>query len=289
MGPKPNKAALKKLQEEQKRAADKAEEERKKKEDIENEKWRTGLDFMKDTMPKLRANPWIMIHQPDVINDFLEIVIDTLSNLSKHEADLDKVKKVLQEVYEGMLDIGKFARNMPGFYISHPKSLRRFVRLLEQVAHKGSDKALYPNILHLLTPTFERVHFHEYLAEIRIVTPLMSFARAVWTPTPATLNLLLTIYKTLAVTPKIREMMMEDPGFERLQQLSIGVIPEFTRDQQDWAQLALSAFPPPNVDDLSRMQVQATGNASKESAEEEPTNDGSDTARSNAGAAESTS
>jgi hypothetical protein len=46
----------------------------------------------------------------------------------------------------------------------HRHTIKRFARLLEQVAHKGTDKALFPNVLSLLGPSFAREELAELVA-----------------------------------------------------------------------------------------------------------------------------
>lgn len=240
-----NKKALKAQQEEERKALAKAEEERKRALERENQRWRDCLECLKFSVPKLRNNPWLLILEPIFIHDYLDSLTETLANLSKHEDDLDKVRTVLQDVYEGFVDIGKFAKGQPAFFIAHPATVKRFVRLLEQVAHRGSDKALFPNVLCLLGPTFDRPELYDLLADAHIVTSLMSFARTDWMPTPSTLNLLLNIFKKLATSSRLRTLFMDDPGWEKLQAMAWGHAEGFKEEQQAQARNALALFPPP--------------------------------------------
>lgn len=98
-------------------------------------------------------------------------------------------------------------------------------------------------MLSLLGPTFARAELHDVLADAGIVTSLMSFVRTDWQPTPATLTLLLSIYKQLSVSPYIRKLFMEDSGFEKLHGLATGTIEGFTKEQQEAAMDALANFP----------------------------------------------
>ena len=198
-----------------------------------------------ESVPRLKSNPWLIILEPTFIHNYLDSLTETLANLSRHEDDLDMVRAVLQDVYEAFVDVGRFAKYQPAFFIQNPYTIKRFVRLLEQVAHRGSDKALFPNVLSLLGPTFEREELYETLAEARIVHSLMSFVRTGWMPSHATLALLLAIIEQLSSSPLLREMVMEDPGFPKLQAMAFGFTEGFTKDQQAQAQQALALYPPP--------------------------------------------
>lgn len=220
-----------------------AEEEKVRALEREKQRWGDCLECLKYSVPRLRENPWLMIMEPQFIHDYLDSLTETLGNLSHHEDDLDEVRVVLQDVYEGFVDLGKFAKTQPAFYTSQPNTVKRFVRLLEQVAHRGSDKALFPNVLCLLSPSFDRPELHELLASVHIVNSLMSFARTDWMPTNATLALLLGIYRKLSVSPTLRAMFMKDPGWEKLCAMAYGRAEGFTPEQQVAAKHALELFP----------------------------------------------
>lgn len=250
MPPKMSKAQKKKLakmqKEEEERARAKAEEERLAAEARANQKWQDCLEALEESVPRLRVNPWLVTQEAGFVHNYLDSLTHTLANISKHEADLERVRTVLQSVYEAFVDVGKFALNQPAFFISNPHTIRRFVRLLEQVAHRESDKALFPNVLSLLTPTFEREELYNLLADARIVDSIMSFARTGWMPTPSTLELLLKIIKLLSVSPRLRTLFQADGGFEKLQHLATGDEEGFTKEQQEAALEALLLFPPPS-------------------------------------------
>lgn len=213
--------------------------------ELSNHRWRDCLNCLQESVPRLKSNPWLIVLEPTFIHNYLDSLTETLANLSKHEEDLDTVRGVLQDVYEAFVDVGRFAKYQPAFYIQNPYTIKRFVRLLEQVAHRGSDKALFPNVLSLLGPTFEREELYEILGEARIVHSLMSFVRTDWMPSHATLALLLAIIEQLSSSAVLRELFMEDPGFPKLQALAMGTIEGFTKDQQALAQQALALYPPP--------------------------------------------
>lgn len=237
---------IKRMQEEARKKAEAEEAERKRLQDLADQRWRSCLQCLKDSVPQLKRNPWLMVQEPQFIHDYLDALTETLNNLNKHEDDLIKVREVLQEVYEGFVDLGRFAKTQPAFYISNAATIKRFVRLLEQVAHRGSDKALFPNVLSLLGPTFEREELYSILADEKVIVSLLSFARMEWIPTPTTLGILLNIYENISRSPRIREQFMHDAGFDRLMALTYGYIDGFTKDQQDAAQHALRLFPVPN-------------------------------------------
>lgn len=187
----------------------------------------------------------LIILEPTFIHNYLDSLTETLANLSKHESDIDVVRRVLQDVYEAFVDVGRFAKYQPAFYITEPQTVKRFVRLLEQVAHRGSDKALFPNVLSLLGPTFEREELYDLLADAKIVHSLMSFVRTDWMPTPATLALLLAIIEQLSIHARLRSLFMQDPGYEKLQNLAYGFTDGFSKEQQIQAQQALALYPQP--------------------------------------------
>ena len=213
--------------------------------ELSNHRWKDCLTCLQESVPRLKSNPWLIVLEPTFIHNYLDSLTETLANLSRHEEDLDMVRGVLQDVYEAFVDVGRFAKYQPAFFIANPYTIKRFVRLLEQVAHRGSDKALFPNVLSLLGPTFEREELYEILSEARIVHSLMSFVRTGWMPSPATLALLLAIIEQLSSSPLLRELFQEDPGFEKLQALAYGTTEGFTKDQQAAAQQALALYPPP--------------------------------------------
>jgi len=219
-----------------KREEDRLAEERRLIEEAANERWRNCLKCLADSVPQLLANPWLIVQEAKFIHDYLDSLTETLANLSKHEDDIDLVRTVLQDVYETFVDLGRFARCQPAFFITHPATIKRFVRLLEQVAHRGSDKALFPNVLSLLGPTLAREELYDLLADVRIVNSLLSFARTDWIPTPSTLALLLQVYEMLSCSPRMRQMFMEDTGFDKLMKLAYGYVPGFSKEQQIAAQ-----------------------------------------------------
>jgi hypothetical protein len=239
------KSRLRRQQREAALALARAEEERKLATERENARWHECLECLRVSVPQLRSNPWLISQESNFIHDYLDSLTETLANLSKHEEDLDKVRTVLQDVYEAFVDVGKFAKYQPTFFITNPATIKRFVRLLEQVAHRGSDKALFPNVLCLLGPTFDRPHLYDELAEAHIVNSLMSFVRTDWMPTPSTLQLLLVIFKKLSVSPRLRALFMDDAGYDKLEALAWGHVQGFTKDQQLLARDALKHFPPP--------------------------------------------
>lgn len=226
-------------------AKEKEEEERKKKEEAAERRWRFCLQTLRDAGPQLKKNPWLFILEPTYIHNYLDCLTDTLANLSSHESELDEVRKVLQDVYGTFVDISKFAKFQPGYFISNPHTMRRLVRLLDQVAHRGSDKALFPNVLAILGPTFERSELYDLLADAGIVHSLMSFARTDWLPNAPTLNTLFKIFEQMTTSERVRTLFMEDPGYDKLQMMARGLIQgTFTVKQQSQAMQALRLFPP---------------------------------------------
>jgi hypothetical protein len=224
--------------------------------ELSNHRWKDCLTCLQDSVPRLKSNPWLIVLEPTFIHNYLDSLTETLANLSKHEEDLDAVRGVLQDVYEAFVDVGRFAKYQPAFFIQNPYTIKRFVRLLEQVAHRGSDKALFPNVLSLLGPTFEREELYDILGESRIVHSLMSFVRTDWMPSHATLALLLAIIEQLSSSALLRELFMEDPGFPKLQALAMGTAEGFSKDQQLQAQQALALYPPPKPVEPAPEQIE---------------------------------
>lgn len=241
--PLEKKVAKKKL-EELKKLQEQAEAEAKKKAEEEERKWKAALETLRDFSPKFRHNPWIMIMEPALMHNYLDSLTDVLANLAKHEADLDNVRVILQSVFEGFVDVGRFAKHQPAFYISNPLTIKRVIRLLDQVGHRGSDKALFPTVLSLLGPTFARYDVYDLLADANVAHSLLSFARTDWMPNPATLNLLLKIIEKLSSFPRLLNDFVEDAGYDKLQMLAHGEISGFNKKQQSAAQSALHRFPP---------------------------------------------
>lgn len=236
-------------------AAKRAEEDRHRLEDIANQRWNECLSTLEKSVGILNENPWLIIQEPLFIHNYLDSLIEVLANLSKHQDELKKVKGVLQTVYESFVDLGKFAKTQPVFYVSRLDTIKRFVHLLEQVAHRGSDKALFPNVLFLLGPTLARKELISHLAEAGITTSLLAFARSDWIPTPATLASLLRIIKGLSHSEQMRELFMEDPGYDRLQALTLGVIEGFTEEQRRAASESLRAFPKADIGVLQQIYL----------------------------------
>jgi len=227
--------------------------------ELSSRRWKDCLECLQSSVPLLKSNPWLILLEPTFIHNYLDSLTETLANLSKHEEDLDLVRTILQDVYEAFVDVGRFAKYQPSFYIQNPYTIKRFVRLLEQVAHRGSDKALFPNVLSLLGPTFEREELYETLAEARIVHSLLSFVRTDWMPSPATLSLLLAIIEQLSTSALIREVFMEDPGFPKLQLMALGKVEGFNKEQQALAQQALALYPPPKMENEEQGQQDQQG------------------------------
>lgn len=176
--------------------------------DLSNLRWKECLSCLRTSVPQLKSNPWLIVLEPVFIHNYLDSLTEVLANLSRHANERDEVRAVLQEVYEAFVDLGRFAKFQPAFFIQQKETLKRFVRLLEQVAHRGSDKALFPNVLSLLGPTFEREEIYDTLAEARIVHALMSFVRTKWMPSPATLALLLAIIEQVSMRSDAVNMLL---------------------------------------------------------------------------------
>jgi hypothetical protein len=66
-------------------------------------------------------------------------------------------------------------------------------------------------LLSTTTPTAD-----DLLADARVVGPLMSFVRTNWMPTPSTFAALMTIIGLLSTSPRVRQLIMNDAGYDRL-------------------------------------------------------------------------
>lgn len=234
-----------KREEEKKAAIEEAE--RVKREAHENKRWAQCLHCLRVSVPQLKTNPWRIIHEPDLIFAFLDALTEILMNFAKHtsESDIVAVRTALQGVHGCFVDLGAFARRQPCFYISNGRTIRRFVRLLEQVGHRESDKALFPSVLSVLAPTFEQEHLHLQLAEARVVGPIMSFVRTNWMPSAETFQALMTIIEQLSVTPAMRVEITKDAGFDRLCELADDseTVKGFSQEQVAMAKNALALYP----------------------------------------------
>jgi hypothetical protein len=69
----------------------KAEEERKRAHERAEQRWQDCLKCLKESVPRLQSNPWLVVLEPNFIHDYLDSLTETLANLSKHEEDLEVV------------------------------------------------------------------------------------------------------------------------------------------------------------------------------------------------------
>jgi len=239
----------------QRRDAELREDEEKDRRAAEQTRWSSYLENLQAAAPRLRSNPWLLMQDVSFTHHYLDSLTEVLAGFRDHTDDFQRVRTVLSEVYESFVGLARFARVQPGFYLTDPRTIQRFIRLLEHVAHKGSDKSLFPNVLHLLMPTLERPHLHPLLLEAGLVAPLMRWVPE-WMPTAETLHLLLQVYRTLSVSAVMREKFLLEPYFETLQLLALGHKEGFTPQQQAIAQAALRAYPPPPEPDLAALQAE---------------------------------
>ena len=213
-------------------------------------RWSDCLQCLSSSLPLLSANPYLCILQPPFLYDYLDSLTETLANLSAHSADLGAVRALLQSVYASFVELGRFAKYQPAFFFDDPASLRRFMRLLEQVSHKNSDKALYPNILSLLTPTFSRVELYPLLAELGLLRCLLAFTVNGWIPSLHTSLMLFAIVEEMAGRDDaVRAALQQEPGWERLCKLCWGREAGLSREQQQRGQQALTWAEPDLPDD----------------------------------------
>ena len=213
-------------------------------------RWNDCLQCLSSSLPLLSANPYLCILQPPFLYDYLDSLTETLANLSAHSADLHAVRALLQSVYASFVELGRFAKYQPAFFFDDPASLRRFMRLLEQVSHKNSDKALYPNILSLLTPTFSRVELYPLLAELGLLRCLLAFTVNGWIPSLHTSLMLFAIVEEMAGRDDaVRAALQQEPGWERLCKLCWGREAGLSKEQQQRGQQALAWAEPDLPDD----------------------------------------
>ena len=178
----PSKAS-KRVVEAERRKADQMSAEVVRAQSLASARWSDCLLCLSSSLPLLQDNPYLLILQPPFLYDYLDSLTETLANLASHSDDLQHVRELLQRVYKSFIELGRFAKYQPAFYFDDPPSIKRFIRLMEQVSHRASDKALYPNILSLLTPTFSRVELYPMLQQHHILRCLLSFAANHWSTT----------------------------------------------------------------------------------------------------------
>ena len=202
-------------------------------------RWSDCLQCLSSSLPLLADNPYLCILQPPFLYDYLDSLTETLANLSSHSDDLTVVRALLQSVYQSFIELGKFAKYQPSFYFDDAASLRRFIRLLEQVSHRQSDKALYPNILSLLTPTFSRTELYPLLHDLGLLRCLLAFTVNGWIPSPHTSSMLFAIVEEMTADESMRRHLQAEPGWERLCKLAWGREAGLSREQQQRGQQAL--------------------------------------------------
>lgn len=202
-------------------------------------RWTDCLACLSSSLPIISSNPYLLVLQPPFLYDYLDSLTETLANLHNHTSDLDTVRGILQQVYNSFIDLGRFAKYQPAFFFDDANSLKRFIRLLEQVTHKNSDKALYPNILSLLTPTLARPDIYPMLLQLKLLPCLFRFAQDRWIPANAALMIIAAILNEMSQSDLMREAMLKEPGFDRLCRMASGTEPGLTREQQYLIQQAV--------------------------------------------------
>ena len=238
-------------------------------------RWSDCLQCLSSSLPLLQANPFLCILQPPFLYDYLDSLTETLANLTQHADELSSVRSLLHAVYNSFIELGRFAKYQPAFFIDDSGSLKRFIRLMEQVSHRQSDKALFPNILSLLTPTFTRSALYPLLLELQTLRCLLSFALNQWIPSTPTSLMIFAILEEMtqvdddcgagedgaegaaaqqqqqaAVAASagsaalsggwlVRRALQAEPGWERLCKLCWGREPGLSKEQQARGQQAL--------------------------------------------------
>ena len=234
----PSKAS-RKVVEADRRKADQMSAEVVRAQSLASARWSDCLLCLSSSLPLLQDNPYLLILQPPFLYDYLDSLTETLANLASHSDDLQHVRGLLQRVYKSFIDLGKFAKYQPAFYFDDPPSIKRFIRLMEQVSHRASDKALYPNILSLLTPTFSRPELYPMLQQHHILRCLLSFAANSWTPNAHTGAMLLAIIEEMTADESMRVAIQQEQGWERLCKLCWGREHGLSKDMQQRGQQAL--------------------------------------------------
>ncbi len=235
--------------------------------------WHACLDELVSAAPKLRNNPWLFIQNADFVHSYLDSLTEVLTRFREHKDDFERIGAALREVYATFLDLGRFARVQPCFYLTNPRTIERCVQLLGQVAHKGSEQSLFPNVLSMLLPTVERPHLHALLANANILTPLLAWVADDWIPTPETVQIVWSMLKHLSGTPTLQSQMLSDHSFLKLlvtlhEPVKPDPYPIPAKQERLYAhqiaagKAALSIFPPPkfqDVDDADRDVVTGAG------------------------------
>ena len=232
-------------------------------------RWSDCLQCLSSSLPLLADNPFLCILQPPFLYDYLDSLTETLANLGSHSDDLTLVRALLQSVYQSFIELGKFAKYQPAFYFDDAASLRRFIRLLEQVSHRQSDKALYPNILSLLTPTFSRVELYPLLHELGLLRCLLAFAVNGWIPSPHTSSMLFAIMEEMTADEAVRRHLQAEVGWERLCKLTWGREAGLSREQQQRGQQALQWAEADLPDDWKAAPSQGEGDEAEDDDEED--------------------
>ena len=252
----------------EKRKAEQVEAEVVRAQSLASLRWSDCLACLQSSLPLLADNPYLCILQPPFLHDYLDSLTETLANLHSHSQELHAVRALLQQVYQSFVDLGKFAKYQPAFYFDDAHSLRRFVRLLEQVSHKSSDKALYPNILSLLTPTLQRPQLYPQLQELGLLRCLIAFAVNGWIPSTHTSLMLFAILEEMTADEAMRRSLQQEQGWERLCKLCWGREAGLSREQQQRGQQALQ-WAEQDLPDDWKMHSQEHGDEGEEDEDEE--------------------
>jgi len=170
-----------------------------------------------------------------------------LHSFRDHADDVHRIREVLGPVYDLFIHLSNFAMNQPAFYFTDTETVSRLVTLCSQVAHKSNSKSLYPNILRVLLPTLKRKHLHSIFLGTEIATALLKWVGQ-WVPNDNCLNVILQSLHLLSLTESTREMLLTHPELERLQVMTMGLLPGLPAKHQPAAQAALRVFPAPNIE-----------------------------------------
>lgn len=127
---------------------------------------------MRDSVPALKKNPWLIIQEPLFVHNYLDSLTETINNLAKYKDQLDKVRvargrsslaqrsaadcwlacrsarcckmctrpsstwassQSTRSASPALVATTHTIHLQPAFYISNPQTIKRFVRLLGQV------------------------------------------------------------------------------------------------------------------------------------------------------------
>jgi len=205
--------------------------------------WLACLNQLEADAPKLREDPWLFVRSSDFARRLIDALKMVLDSFRDHPDDLERTSSLLKLLFETFVDLARFAKNQPGFYIVHPETVQACVKLLSSVAYKSSDRSLFPSILMLLRPTFERPHLHGMWLSAQIVPALLCWSpqpSGDWAPSDDALYLFFNTIRLLSATVEGRAYFLAHREFQTALFLARGVIEGLSPEQQQIAMTELS-------------------------------------------------